>query len=90
MAKSGPQTPYGYSPSAWRMIGRGMELGAIIGGLTLLGHWGDQRFDTGPWLMLTGAVLATLGGSYNLAKDMLFPAQRKRPKDGPTTDPDND
>jgi Putative F0F1-ATPase subunit Ca2+/Mg2+ transporter len=76
MAKSGPQSPYGYSPGAWRMIGRGMEMGAVIGGLTYVGYLGDERFGTGPWLTLSGAALATVGGSYNLAKGMLFPARR--------------
>ncbi len=73
MAKKGPTSPYGYSPSAWRLVGRGMEVGLIIGVLTYLGHLGDQRFETGPWLTLTGALLGMVGGVYNLAKDMLFP-----------------
>jgi len=55
------------------MIGRGMELGAIIGGLTYVGYLGDEHYGTGPWLTLTGAVLATVGGSYNLVKEVLFP-----------------
>ncbi len=77
MAKKRGSSPYGYSPSAWRMAGRGMELGLIIGGLTFLGHLGDQKWGTGPWLTLAGAILATVGGSYNLVKDMLFPRKRK-------------
>jgi F0F1-type ATP synthase assembly protein I len=82
MAKKRRQTPYGYSPSAWRMMGRGMEVGVIIGGLTYVGHLGDQRFDTGPWLTLAGALLAMIGGSYNLAKDMLYPKKRPPGADG--------
>jgi len=77
MAKNGRKTPYGYSPSAWRLIGRGMEVGLIIGVLTYLGHLGDQRWETEPWLTLTGALLGMIGGSYNLVKDMLFPKQGK-------------
>jgi len=77
MVNSGSPTPHGYSPGVWRMVGRGMELGAIIGGLTYLGHLGDERFGTGPWLMLTGALLATIGGCYNLAKSMLWPEKHK-------------
>ncbi len=76
MAKKRQPAPYGYSPSAWRLIGRGMELGLIIGGLTYLGHLGDERWGTGPWLTLAGAVLATMGGSYNLVKGMLFTKYR--------------
>jgi len=80
MAKSKPPSPYGYGPSAWRLIGRGIELGLIIGGLTFLGHLADQWWGTEHWLALTGALLATVGGSYNLAKDVLFP--RKPTPDG--------
>lgn len=89
MAKKRKPAPYGYGPSGWRMIGRGMELGLIIGGLTYLGHLGDEHWGTGPWLMLAGAILATLGGSYNLVKDMLFPRKPKPPgRDKPgDTDP---
>jgi putative F0F1-ATPase subunit (Ca2+/Mg2+ transporter) len=92
MVKKRRQSPYGYSPSAWRLIGRGMELGVIIGGLTYLGHLGDEHWGTGPWLTFSGAVLATVGGSYNLVKDMLFPKRRKSPApEGNTGDskPDN-
>lgn len=76
MAKSKPPSPMGYSPSAWKMIGRGLELGAIIGGMTYLGHLGDEYWGTGPWLTLCGALMATLGGSYNLVKEMLFPPRK--------------
>ena len=84
MAKKGRQTPYGYSPGAWQMIGRGMEMGLMIGGLTYVGHLGDQHFDTRPWLALTGALLAMIGGSYNLTKDMLFPKKGKARGEKPT------
>ena len=79
MVNKRKRAPYGYSPSAWKLIGRGIELGLIIGGLTYLGHLGDERWGTGPWLMLVGAVLATLGGSYNIVKDMLFPKKGNPP-----------
>ena len=47
----------------------GLELGLIIGGLTFLGYLGDKRWGTEPWLALTGALLSTLGGCYNLIKE---------------------
>jgi len=74
---------HGYGPGAWRMIGRGIELGAIIGGLTYLGYLGDARWGTWPWLTFAGAVLATVGGCYNLAKDMLLP--KKKTANPPST-----
>ena len=44
----------------------GLELGiavaiGIVGGLYL-----DRRFDSGPWLMITGLVLGVSSGFYNL------------------------
>ncbi len=44
----------------------GLELGitvaiGVIGGLYL-----DRRFDTGPWLMITGLLLGVSSGFYNL------------------------
>ncbi len=81
MVKKGSTTPYGYSPSAWRLVGRGIEVGLIIGVLTYLGHLGDQRWEAGPWLAMTGALLGMVGGVYNLAKDMLFP-KKGRPGAG--------
>ncbi len=70
------------------MIGRGMEVGAVIGGLTYLGYLGDERYGTGPWLALTGTLMATVGGCYNLAKDMLYPKKRKPSKEVPPDDTD--
>ncbi len=80
MAKRKRTHPMGYSPQAWRMIGRGIELGLIIGGMTFLGYLGDERWGTGPWLAFSGAMLGMLGGTYNLAKDMLF----AKPRNGPS------
>lgn len=87
MTKSKRPTPFGYGPSAWRMIGRGMELGLIIGGMTFLGHLGDQHWGTGPWLTFSGALLAMLGGTYNIAKDMLF-SKKSRPTESRDSDPE--
>ncbi len=71
------------------MIGRGLEVGAVIGGLTYVGYLGDERYGTGPWLTLAGALMATVGGCYNLAKDALYPKKGEASKDkppGPTDD----
>ena len=34
--------------------------------LAFLGNWADQRFGTGPWLLLVGIVLGALLAFYTL------------------------
>lgn len=57
------------APSPYRLMGMGLELGLIIGGLTFLGYLGDKHWGTDPWLALTGALVSTIGGCYNLVKE---------------------
>jgi F0F1-type ATP synthase assembly protein I len=37
------------------------------------GRWLDRRFATGPWLLLTGAVLGAVAGMINLVRRGLPP-----------------
>ncbi|MEM7625160.1 MAG: AtpZ/AtpI family protein [Planctomycetota bacterium] len=68
-------------PTPWRLMGMGLELGLIIGGLTFLGYLGDKRWGTDPWLALTGALVSTLGGCYNLIKEAAkLPTPHATPK----------
>jgi F0F1-type ATP synthase assembly protein I len=68
----------------WRLAGLGLELGMMIGGLAYLGYLADRRFDTSPWLTLTGVLTAMVGGCYALAKQVFAESnKRKRSKPDP-------
>jgi F0F1-type ATP synthase assembly protein I len=54
-----------------RLSGLGIELVAAIGGFTLAGYFWDRYFGTGPWGLLTGAILGLVGGMYNLIRQSL-------------------
>ena len=89
--KTDPGGNPAFGPSPWKLMGMGLELGAIIGGLTFLGHLADRKLGTHPWLAFAGAMLATAGGTYNLAKEVLKkprPASRP-PAAGPAAAPDD-
>lgn len=54
-----------------KLSGLGIELAAAIGGFTLAGYFWDRHFGTGPWGVLTGAILGLIGGMYNLIRQSL-------------------
>jgi len=52
-------------PRPLAYVGLGFEIVIpIVLGL-LLGWWLDRRWDTGPWLLLTGILLGIAAGFYN-------------------------
>ncbi len=55
-----------------RLSGLGIELAAAVVGFTLAGYWWDRHFGTGPWGVLTGAILGMIGGMYNLIRQSLL------------------
>ncbi len=62
-------TPFGtFKPGDLRVLGLGLELALAIGGLGWLGDWADHRWQTGPWLLLSGIILGTVGGCWNIYK----------------------
>jgi len=77
-----------FSGETGRLLGMGLELGLLIGGLAYLGYYLDGRYGTAPWLAFTGVMLAMVGGTYNLAKVLLKPTNKKnKPTTLPPTDP---
>ena len=56
------------TPNPWRFMGLGLELVGAVVVLTLLGVWADRRWDTGPWFAVGGALVAIVGGLYNLIR----------------------
>jgi len=55
-------------PQDLKAISVGMELSIVIGGLGFVGHWLDERWGTDPWLLLTGLMVGTFGGSWHTIK----------------------
>ncbi len=50
----------------WRLIGIGWFIAISIVGLMLFGLWLDKKFNTLPWLSLTGATLGTFVALYGV------------------------
>ncbi|MEM6675373.1 MAG: AtpZ/AtpI family protein [Planctomycetota bacterium] len=48
--------------------GAGLQFGFTICIFALAGNWLDGRFDTGPWLLVVGVLLAFAGGTVSLLK----------------------
>jgi F0F1-type ATP synthase assembly protein I len=62
-----------------RLSGLGIELAAAVGGFTLAGYWWDRYFGTGPWGVLTGALLGLVGGMYNVIRQSLQAVKESGP-----------
>jgi len=57
--------------------GVGIQLGLMVSGGLLVGHYLDKRWDIHPWLALIGIFLGTVGGFYNLVKILIWNQERK-------------
>jgi F0F1-type ATP synthase assembly protein I len=64
-------TPKPKDTPAMRWYGLGIEFGAIMGLFAYLGYKADQKFDTEPWLMVTGIIFAFAGMLYLTIKESL-------------------
>ncbi len=49
----------------------GIQLAAAIVLFFFVGHWLDGKFDTSPWLAITGAALGIAGGLIKFIKSAL-------------------
>ncbi len=61
------------------VMGLGVELVGLAGGGTALGAWLDDKYSTGPWLMLSGAIVGVGLGFYEMIKIALM-AKREGPR----------
>ncbi len=52
-------------------LGLGLQLAITIVIFFFLGKWLDTKFNTSPWLMVTGAFLGAGAGLYNFLKTVL-------------------
>jgi F0F1-type ATP synthase assembly protein I len=73
---SGTGPPGGSGPPPrppWAYVGLGFEIVVpIVLGL-LAGWWLDERWGTGPWLMMAGVLLGIGAGFYNFFRVVLPP-----------------
>lgn len=53
-------------PNPWVLLAAGTELGLSVALLSLGGWWLDKRWETSPWLLLTGLAIGAIGGMYRL------------------------
>jgi F0F1-type ATP synthase assembly protein I len=51
-----------------RWAGIGIEFGGVIVVFCAIGYWLDQRWNTSPWLLLTGFFVGFFGMFYNIWK----------------------
>ena len=74
-------------PQDLKPLGIGIELSALIGGFAYGGYWLDERWGTGPWLLLVGVCLGTFGGGWHalkMANGGKVPDIGIKPKDKPS------
>ncbi|HEX6201631.1 MAG TPA: AtpZ/AtpI family protein, partial [Thermoanaerobaculia bacterium] len=58
----------------------GLEMAGGIAGLVLVGWWVDRHFGTGPWGILTGALVGLVGGMTYLVREGLSAARAGSPR----------
>ena len=46
----------------------GLQLALAVGAFAALGWWLDTKFETTPWLLLTGVILGAVGGGISFIK----------------------
>ncbi len=56
----------------------GFQLAASVVGGLILGGWLDKRYGTTPWLTVTGLLIGSVGGFYNLIRLLTWHQKRKR------------
>ena len=54
---------------AMRWVGYGIEFVGVLGIFTYMGYAADERWGTGPWLMVTGLMISFIGMIYLLVKE---------------------
>lgn len=59
----------------------GLQLGITIALFTLLGHWLDGRYGTGPWVTVGGAAFGMTAGLYNFIRAAIRQEQQEQRSD---------
>jgi uncharacterized membrane protein YcjF (UPF0283 family) len=64
-------------------LGAGLTFALTVALFTWGGHWLDDKWGTGPWLLLLGAALGSVGGFLHLIAVVapeMFPFRKKEPR----------
>ena len=59
----------------------GFQLAIAVVGGWFLGNYLDQRWQSSPWLALSGLVIGFVGGLVNLIRILQWQQKRKNPLD---------
>jgi F0F1-type ATP synthase assembly protein I len=51
-----------------RWAGVGIEFAGVVAVFCAIGYWLDQKWNTSPWLLLTGFFIGFAGMFYNIWK----------------------
>ena len=52
-----------------RWLSYGIEFIAVLAIFTFFGYWADKKYNTEPWLMVTGLTIGFIGMIYLLFKE---------------------
>jgi F0F1-type ATP synthase assembly protein I len=52
----------------YRLVGIGFEFASTVGVMALLGWYLDKRWQTTPWLLVTGIAIGFAAGLWNLIR----------------------
>jgi ATP synthase protein I len=52
-------------------LGLGIQLAAVVLVSYFVGSWADGKFNTTPWLMLTGVTIGVVGGFWQFLRTVM-------------------
>ena len=61
-------------------LGLGIQLAAGVLVFFFLGSWADKKFETTPWLMLTGVTIGFVGGFVQFFRSVSELTKKESPK----------
>ena len=65
-----PSTGKKFAATNWLNLGQlatsGAELGMTVAVLTLIGWWLDSKWNSSPWMLITGAFIGATGSMYKM------------------------
>jgi F0F1-type ATP synthase assembly protein I len=66
----------------------GVVLVSCVGMGVALGYWLDEKWNTKPWLLISGSLFGIAVGFYHFFKTIQFLEQQEKEKRSPKSDED--